>query len=68
MRPAPLPYRPHFREHKAAARKPSGYLVCRRPLPLEAGVVIAVGDVLPAERAWPRIESWVRAGRLEPIF
>lgn len=47
--------------------QPLHYVVSRRPLPLD-DKVLEIGEVVPGAAQWPRVEAWVRAGRITPVF
>lgn len=47
--------------------KPTHYVVARRALNWE-GLVLEPGDVVPGAEEWPRLEAWVRAGRVAPAY
>lgn len=43
------------------------YVVTRRPLKNGEGL-LRVGEVVPGAEAWPRVEAWVRAGLIKPVY
>lgn len=55
------------RRHSAAVAPPSHYVVARRDLNWE-GLVLHPGETIPGAEQWARLDSWVRAGRVQPAY
>ncbi len=52
---------------QAGVLKPTHYVVSRRPLQWE-GLTLQVGETVPGAQSWPRLDAWVRAGRVAPAY
>lgn len=54
-------------DRRTLGEKPAHYVVTRRPLEWE-GLTLLVGEEVPGAASWPRLEAWVRAGRIAPAY
>lgn len=52
---------------RTRSQEATHYVVVRRPLAWE-GLTLLVGETVPGAKDWPRLESWVRAGRIAPAY
>lgn len=56
-----------FGRSAGGVMEPTHYVVVRRPLSWE-GLELQIGETVPGAKDWPRLDAWVRAGRIAPAY